>query len=159
MPLRLILLAVLGIYHASPLEYLIQFESTLPAVFSIMWSPTNALSAFALLGIVAALPAPQISDFGQNTGPVGGVTPPVPTATAPSRSLYGSEDLLGEVYPPPGVSGGDSAVVDNPTLVPGQEADSDLGLYLDFNGVENPQPIRGDGGQTAPGPSKLLTPR
>jgi hypothetical protein len=123
-----------------------------------MWSFANTLRYAAVLRIlqsVAGLPAPQMSQFGENTGPVGGVNPPIPTVTAASGSLYGPSDLLGEVYPPEPVSGGDSAIVSDVTLVNGQEADSDLGLYLDFNGVEIPQPIRGDGGQTDPGPSKF----
>lgn len=40
----------------------------------------------------------------------------------------------------------------DPELVNGQEADADLGLYLDFNSVDVPQPIRGDLGATDPGP-------
>lgn len=38
-------------------------------------------------------------------------------------------------------------------LAPGQEEDADLGLYLDFTGVENFQPIRGStDSPTDPGP-------
>lgn len=93
-------------------------------------------------------------DYTDNDGPVGGVKPPTPTVTSVSGSLYGGSDLLTGNAPRPSPSGGDSAVVDNPELVNGQEADKDLGLYLDMNSVDAPQPIRGDGGATDPGPSK-----
>lgn len=76
----------------------------------------------------------------------------IPTRSS-SASLYGSEDLLGEVAQPVPVSGGDSAEGSAAELVNGQEAPQDLGLYLDFNSVDVPQPIRGDGGGTANSPS------
>ncbi|KAE8445328.1 hypothetical protein EG329_013566 [Mollisiaceae sp. DMI_Dod_QoI] len=83
---------------------------------------------------------------------MGGVNPPIPTVTTTSGSLYGPSSLLGEIAQPSPISGGTSAFVSDVPLVNGQEADSELGLYLDFNSVENPQPIRGTGGQTDPGP-------
>ncbi|KAG0645903.1 Oxalate decarboxylase [Hyphodiscus hymeniophilus] len=110
-----------------------------------------SFAAAGLLPAVLAAPAPQL-DYAENTGPVAGVSPPIPTATAFSGSLYGDESLLGEVAKPSPISGGDSAIVSDFPLVNGQEADSKLGLYLDFNSVENPQPLRGTGGQTQPGP-------
>jgi hypothetical protein len=122
-----------------------------------MQQTLRMFSYFAFAGVIPAvfaLPAPQIS-YAENTGPVAGITPPIPTATADSGSLYGSPSLVGEIAQPAPASGGDSAVVSNFPLVNGQEAATDLGLYLDFNSVENPQPIRGTGGQTQPGPSKL----
>jgi hypothetical protein len=113
----------------------------------------GSLAAAWLFPVVLAAPAPQMS-YAENSGPVAGVSPPIATATAFSGSLYGDESLLGEVAVPSPVSGGDSAIVSNHPLVNGQQAASNLGLYLDFNSVENPQPIRGTGGQTQPGPSK-----
>jgi hypothetical protein len=110
-------------------------------------------AAAGFIPVVFALPAPQM-DYGGATGPVAGVTPTIPTATGFSGSLYGSSSLLGDISLPSPVSGDDSAIVSNYPLVNGQEADADLGLYLDFNSVPNPQPIRGTGGQTQPGPSK-----
>jgi hypothetical protein len=115
----------------------------------------NALVAAGLLPAVLAVPAPQMS-YGENTGPVAGVSPPILTATALSGSLYGPQSLRGEIAQPLPVSGGDSTIVSDYPLVNGQEADKDLGLYLDFNSVENPQPIRGNQGQTGSGPSELL---
>ncbi|KAE9377949.1 Bicupin, oxalate decarboxylase/oxidase [Stipitochalara longipes BDJ] len=84
--------------------------------------------------------------------PAGGVIIPSPISSRISGALYGSPSLLGKNSPASPTSGGDSAIVSNYPLVIGQAADSKLGLYLDFNSVENPQPIRGTGGQTDPGP-------
>ncbi|KAH7350878.1 RmlC-like cupin domain-containing protein [Rhexocercosporidium sp. MPI-PUGE-AT-0058] len=81
-------------------------------------------------------PAPQMSNYGQKTGPIAGVTPPIATTTAASGSLYRNDSLLGEVANPYPVSSRDSAVVSEYPLVNGQEADAKLGLYLDFNSVE-----------------------
>jgi hypothetical protein len=125
-----------------------------------MWSFTDTVSCLALLRIcpsVAGLPAPQGGGYAGNIGPVGGVDAPLPTVTSAFGSLYGNSDLLGEVFPSAPVSGGDSAIVNDVELVPGQEADSKLGLYLDFNSAQAPQPIRGIGGQTDPGPSKYTS--
>jgi hypothetical protein len=99
-----------------------------------------------------AIPAPQMN-YGENSDSMDGVTIPSPIATDTSGSLYGASNLLGEVAPASPVSGSDFAIVSDYPLVNGQEADSKLGLYLDFNSVQNPQPIRGNGGQTDPGPS------
>ncbi|KAK9422566.1 putative Oxalate decarboxylase oxdD [Seiridium unicorne] len=107
--------------------------------------------ALSLLPLTLARPAPQM-DYGENEGDVGGVAPPIPTVTAASGSLYGDESLLGGNAARPSISGGDSAVVPDPELVNGQEASEKLGLYLDFNSVEVPQPIRGSKGATDPGP-------
>lgn len=41
------------------------------------------------------------------------------------------------------------------SLLPGQKEDPDIGSYLDFENVENPQPIRGNTGSDDPGPRKL----
>ena len=113
----------------------------------------RALAAAGLLSVVMALPAPQMS-YAENSGTIAGISVPIPTATGTSGSLYGPDSLVGEIAAPVPVSGGDSAIVSNYPLVDGQEADAKLGLYLDFNSIENPQPIRGTSGQTAPGPSK-----
>ena len=90
--------------------------------------------------------------YGGNTGPVGGVTPPIPTATAASGSLYGGSSLLGGNARLPDVDSDTAQLPEKPQLVNGQDADADLGLYLDLNSVDEPQPIRGDYGQVDPGP-------
>ncbi|KAL4959785.1 putative oxalate decarboxylase [Aspergillus stella-maris] len=75
--------------------------------------------------------------------------PTLPKREQPDPPLRGSEDLLGyspnnKLAPPTG---------EIPyTLVPGQTDDKDLGTYLDFSNVENPQPIRGSLGGDDPGP-------
>ena len=107
---------------------------------------------FALLPTALPTPAPQMS-YGENPDPVNGVIIPSPIKTGTSGSLYGPANLLGEAAAASPVSGGDSAIVSDYPLVNGQEADSKLGLYLDFNSVQNPRPIRGTSGQTDPGPS------
>ncbi|KAK2608566.1 hypothetical protein QQS21_002913 [Conoideocrella luteorostrata] len=108
------------------------------------------LPSTGLLLATLAVAAPQIK-YGENTGPVAGVTPPIPTVTSPSGSLYGDGSLLGGNAPLPDVNS-DSAEVKNPQLVDGQDSDADLGLYLNLNSVERPEPIRGDFGQTDSGP-------
>ncbi|KAA8571491.1 hypothetical protein MFRU_026g01000 [Monilinia fructicola] len=111
------------------------------------------LAAAGLVPVVLAAPAPLPQMiYGEQSVAVGGVSAPAPTVTAPTGSLYGDESLLGEVAKASPVSGGDSAIVSNYPFVHGQKADADLGLYLDFNAIENPQPIRGSVGETDPGP-------
>ncbi|KAI1267043.1 Bicupin, oxalate decarboxylase/oxidase [Xylariaceae sp. FL1019] len=114
----------------------------------------TTLFAAGLLPLVNALPAPQMT-YEENTGPVGGVDAPFPTFTATAGDLRGSTDLQGGIASRPSVSGGESAIVEDPELVPGQDEDGDLGLYLDFNSASypnGPQPIRGGRGGTDPGP-------
>lgn len=90
--------------------------------------------------------------YGDNTGLVGGVvTPPMPTTTSSSGSLYGDGNLLGGNAPPADVESSD-AQVRNPQEVDGQDAEAKLGLFLDFKGVEKPEPIRGEYGGTDSGP-------
>ncbi|KAI1074602.1 Bicupin, oxalate decarboxylase/oxidase [Whalleya microplaca] len=93
--------------------------------------------------------------YEENSGDVGGVQLPIPSSSVTVGDLRGSSNLLGGIAPRPPVSGGDSAVVENPELVNGQDADGKLGLYLDFNSAtypNGPQPIRGGRGGTDPGP-------
>lgn len=94
-----------------------------------------------------------MGDYGENKGPVGGVSPPISSVTAPTGSLRGDASLLGGNAPLPDPDKSDSAVVNDVQLVPGQKADGKLGLYLNFDGVDVPQPIRGELGSPDPGPS------
>lgn len=89
--------------------------------------------------------------YGENSGPVGGIRRPSPNVQAPVGSLYGDSSLLGGNAKSPDVTK-ESAEVDDPTLVNGQDADADLGLYLNFNGVDKPEPYRGSKGASAAGP-------
>jgi hypothetical protein len=63
--------------------------------------------------------------------------------------LRGSEDLLG--YSPGNKLTGQTTEIKY-TLAPGQKENEDIGLYLDFTDIENPQPIRGSKGGSDPGP-------
>lgn len=92
---------------------------------------------------IAAAPAGAALPLSVPTGQI--IGPP-----GSSGSVYGSEEFLGPNGNP--VDPADSAVVANHGLVPGQTADADLGLYLNLEEAENPQPIRGSGGGTDPGP-------
>ena len=103
----------------------------------------HTCSIATLLSTIAAAPAgtdlPIAIPPGQAIGPPGA-----------SGSPYGSEDFLGPNGNP--VNPADSAIVTDYQLVPGQTADADLGLYLDLEVAENPQPIRGSLGGVDPGP-------
>lgn len=111
---------------------------------------TLSTAAAGLVPAMMALAAPQMQ-YGENTGPVGGVRPPIPTVSAPSGSPYGGSNLLGGNAKLPDVNS-DSAEVKNPQLVNGQGADANLGLYLNMNGAKKPEPLRGDYGSTDAGP-------
>ena len=89
----------------------------------------------------------------KKNGSVGGINPPIPTVSAPSGSLIGDSSLLGGNAKLPDTSKdsaepGESKLV----LVTGENADADLGIFLDFESVEEPEPIRGNFGQTDTGP-------
>ena len=96
-----------------------------------------------LVPAIAAAPAGAASPLSVPTGQI--IGPP-----GSSGSVYGSEEFLGPNGNP--VDPADSAIVTNHGLVPGQTADADLGLYLNLEEAKNPQPIRGGGGGTDPGP-------
>lgn len=63
--------------------------------------------------------------------------------------MRGDSSLLGGIAPEPEI---ESAIVNDIQLVNGQTADGNLGLYLDLNSADPPQPIRGEAGSTDPGP-------
>lgn len=67
--------------------------------------------------------------------------------------LRGSEALVG-YSPTEKVATGPKPDIKY-TLLPGQNEDPDIGSYLDFENVENPQPIRGTTGSDDPGPRKF----
>ncbi|KAK7720204.1 hypothetical protein SLS57_005612 [Botryosphaeria dothidea] len=64
--------------------------------------------------------------------------------------LRGSPDLQG--YNPSNILTDEDTTNVQYELAPGQSDDADLGTYLDFSNIENPQPIRGTKGGTDPGP-------
>lgn len=89
--------------------------------------------------------------YGENSGPVGGFDGPSPAVTSPVGSLYGNQELLGGTAKMPDIDS-ESAEVEDSQMVQGQDADTQLGLFLDFNSVDKPEPFRGDYGSTDPGP-------
>ncbi|OKL58566.1 hypothetical protein UA08_06062 [Talaromyces atroroseus] len=74
-------------------------------------------------------------------------------AAASSNPLRGGPRLIG--YSPTNTVPVDNTETISFQYAPGQTANPDIGLYLDFEKVENPQPIRGDTGGTDPGPRNL----
>ena len=120
----------------------------------------SLLTTFSLLRSVFCAPAPARIERRQTELGVGTPHPGLaPTATpigppGSSGSLRGGSDLIG--YDPSNPVATDVSVVIPPSdfeLAPGQSEDPDLGLYLDFEGVENFQPIRGGSDSpTDPGP-------
>ena len=113
----------------------------------------GTLIAACLVQNCLASPLPQ-GGFGSgiNNDNVPGI--PVGPAGA-TGSPYGPETLLGNDGSTQDTT--DSAIVSDYKLVPGQEADADVGLYLDFSKTPNPQPIRGTNGYTDAGPRMILS--
>lgn len=108
----------------------------------------NALCAISLLGTALGAPTPQAgSGKPINNDDVPGIPIGPPGS---SGSIYGPDTLLGNDGNP--VDPSDSAIVTDYELVTGQEANADIGFYLDFNKTPNPQPLRGSNGATDPGP-------
>jgi hypothetical protein len=83
-----------------------------------------------------------------------GAAAPTARDSAGNPPLRGSEDLLG--YSASNKLSPHSTEDIKYTLASGQKDDADLGVYLDFETVDNPQPIRGELGGTDPGPRKSL---
>ncbi|KAJ5618313.1 hypothetical protein N7528_006956 [Penicillium herquei] len=73
-----------------------------------------------------------------------------PTKRSTNPPLRGSEALVGYSSTEKIATGTQPDI--KYSLVPGQTADADLGLYLDFENADNPQPIRGAVGSDDPGP-------
>ena len=111
----------------------------------------GALIATCFVQSTLTSPIPQ-GGFGSgiNNADVPGI--PVGPAGA-TGSLYGPETLLGDDGSMQNTA--DSAIVSDYELVPGQQANANEGLYLDFTKTPNPQPIRGSNGYTDAGPRKL----
>lgn len=86
----------------------------------------------------------------------------------PTELPYGPTNARGSLRGPTGLAGYNPSnpvntelpgyiPADQVQLVPNQEADADLGLYLDLTEVDIPQPIRGGGknAPTDPGPRNI----
>lgn len=122
------------------------------STFDMVCSATiaNALYAISLLRTALGAPTPQA---GSGKPIINDDVPGIPIGPpGSSGSIYGPETLLGNDGN--SVDPSDSAIVTDFEFVPGQEADADIGFYLDFNETPNPQPFRGSNGATDPGPRK-----
>lgn len=79
-----------------------------------------------------------------------------PAAAVPSSNpLRGGEGLIG--YSPTNTISNENTETISYELAAGQTDAANLGVYLNFENVENPQPIRGNTGGTDPGPRKFFT--
>lgn len=76
-----------------------------------------------------------------------------PAGRDSNHPLRGSESLVGYSSTENLATGTKPDL--NYSLLPGQTEDPKIGTYLDFQKVENPQPIRGSTGGDDPGPRKL----
>ena len=123
-----------------------------------------AFAALCLIPLASPLPAPRRLKRQIKGVPVG---PQIDNSDIPynpvgpvglSGDPYGGRNLLGAA------GDGAPAAGDNPAhanaeelvgpykLVPGQDDDADLGLYLDLSNSANPQGLRGENDGTDPGP-------
>ncbi|KAH8692105.1 putative oxalate decarboxylase [Talaromyces proteolyticus] len=75
-----------------------------------------------------------------------------PAATL-STNPRGGSGLVG--YSPTNTISNENTETISYQFAPGQTQDADIGAYLDFSAVANPQPIRGELGGTDPGPRNL----
>lgn len=73
-----------------------------------------------------------------------------PTRRGSNPPLRGGDALVG-YSPSEQVASGTQPDIQY-SLLPGQKVDPNLGGYLDFENVKNPQPIRGTTGSDDPGP-------
>lgn len=118
-----------------------------------MFSQTSLVGALTVTNLwhfVLAAPTSQASfaqDVDHNSVSAASIRPREATG-----SIYGSETLLG----PDGnlVNPADTTAISDYQLVPGQDEDQNVGLYLDFTNIVNPQPIKAMSGGTDPGPRK-----
>lgn len=78
-----------------------------------------------------------------------------PTRRESNPPLRGTESLVG-YSPSEKVAAGSKPDIKY-SLLTGQKTDPDIGGYLDFKNVENPQPIRGATGGDDPGPRMSVT--
>lgn len=106
----------------------------------------------SLASSALAAPAPQASAVSGPVDPSAVVSDQVLPSGA-SGSLRGSEALIGFASSNPISTESTVISPDDFELGIGQSADPDEGLYINLNGVKNPQPIRGGTtGPTDPGP-------
>lgn len=109
----------------------------------------NSIWSLTILGSLLtshALPAPAPQQSSGVKPEASGANPAVPSGSATSTPPTGpagfrcSSDLLGIGGEP--ILDKNTAIVKDFQYVKGQKEDKDLGLYLDFTSVPNPQPIQ-----------------
>ncbi|CRG91686.1 hypothetical protein PISL3812_08737 [Talaromyces islandicus] len=84
---------------------------------------------------------------------IGNIANAAPAAIASSNPQRGGSGLIG--YSPSNTISNDNTETISYQLTPSQTQDADIGAYLDFSTIDNPQPIRGSLGGTDPGPRNL----
>ena len=110
----------------------------------------SLLTALLLPTLAWPAPAPAAVHRRQENEAASATPVPPPGSTG---SLRGSNSLGGYSSSNPLTSEEIQIPPSDFELGPGQDANADLGFYLDLSDVENPQPIRGTGdGPTDPGP-------
>lgn len=120
-----------------------------------MHSSTTFLSTLITTSLVRHGLTSPLPQGGYSSGINNDNVPGLPVGPAGATgSPYGPDALLGNDGSTPDTA--DSAIVSNYELVPGQRADADIGLYLDFSKTPNPQPIRGSNGYTDAGPRMYI---
>ncbi|KAF2755582.1 putative oxalate decarboxylase [Pseudovirgaria hyperparasitica] len=77
-------------------------------------------------------------------------SPPAVPQRAANPPLRGSPDLAG--YDPSNIISDEDTTKVEYELAPGQSDDAKIGVFLNFDNIEHPQPIRGAKGGTDPGP-------
>ena len=118
-----------------------------------MFSPTSLVGALTVTNLwhfILAAPTSPAS-FAQDVDHNSVLGPSIRPRGA-TGSIYGPETLLGPDGNP--VNPADTTAISDYQLVPGQDEDQNVGLYLDFTNAINPQPIRDMSGGTDPGPRK-----
>lgn len=115
--------------------------------------PTSllALTASSIVQFVSAAPRPNFATY--NSDPADIATTPVYVSGIPGAtgSLRGGIGLAG--YNPSNPVNPGPSTISSFQVAPAQTQDPDLGLYLDLQNLENPQPVRGSpDAPTDPGP-------
>ena len=115
---------------------------------------TRFLGALIVTYLVQESLTSPLPQGGYGSGINNNDVPGIPVGAAGATGTpYGPEALLGNDGSTQDTA--DSAIVTDYKLVPGQEANADVGLYLDFSKTPNPQPIRGSNGYTDAGPRRI----
>ena len=109
---------------------------------TVYWPFMASFLLFSLLPFVLAAPTaiPNPADLQPGSG-----------------SLYPDPALINPQQTIATTPVGSGAIVTNYPLVPGQDAAAKDGVYLNFEGIDNFQPLRGGTGATDPGQSFTIS--